>query len=169
MRTFLEYTLFFLILLVLQVFLFDNLSIWIYLAPLPYVALLVLLPPNTPHGALVAVGFCTGAILDLITGTGGLHAIASTFTGFVRPGIANLTMGKDFWRDSGGTLARRDIRSPKWLQYSALLTLLHCVVYFMFEALTWKYFGHTLIKIAVSSSATILLVWFAGLIYPMRK
>lgn len=169
MQRILEYMLFFAVLFLLQVFLFDNLSIWTYLAPLPYVALFVMLPLNIPHGWLILTGFCAGVILDFFTGTGGLHTIASTFTCFVRPVTVNITMGKDFWRDSGGTLSHREIKSWKWLRYAAVLTLLHCTVYFLFEALTWQYLIHTALKIAASSVVTILLVWFTGLIYPLRR
>jgi len=169
MHRILEYTLFFIALFLLQVFLFDNLSLSVYLAPLVYVSFLVLLPLNISHGLLVLIGFATGLILDVFTGTGGLHTIAATFTGFIRPGVVNLTMGKDFAKESGGVVTRRDIRSGKWLRYSAILTLLHCTVYFLFEALTWKYFGYTVLKIMLSSAFTVILVWFIGYIYPQRK
>lgn len=169
MPRFLEYTLFFVVLLLLQVFLFDNLSLWVYIAPLPYVAFLVMLPPNTGRGLLVFLGFVTGVVLDFMTGTGGLHTIASTFTGFARPGIVAVTMGKDFWRDSGDVITRGNIRSGKWMRCSALMVLLHCIVFFMFEALSFRYFGHTLLKIVMSSAVTVLLVWFTGLLYPLKR
>ena len=169
MHRILEYTIFYIALFLLQVFLFDNLSLSVYLAPLVYVSFLVMLPLNMKHGLLVIVGFVAGLILDIFTGTGGLHTIAATFTGFIRPGIVNITMGKDFSKESGGIVTRRDIKSSKWLRYSAILTLLHCAIYFMFEALTWKYFGYTLLKILLSSAFTVILVWFIGYIYPQRK
>ncbi len=164
-----EYSIFFAVLLLLQVFLFDNISISIYAAPLVYVALLVMLPFNTPHGLLVFIGFAVGIILDFFTGGGGLNTIAATFTGFIRPVVLNITMGRDFWREVGGTLTRGEIRSGRWLRYSALLVMLHCAVYFMFEALTWRYFGYTLLKIALSGMVTMIIVWFIGIIYPFNK
>lgn len=169
MRNFFKFTLLFAVLAVLQIFVFDNMRLWIYLALLPYVAFFVLLPLNIPHGWLIVIGFVAGAALDLLAGTGGLHAIASTFTGFVRPGVFNVTMGRDFWRDSGGALSRREIRSGKWFRYAALLTFLHCAVFFLFEAMTWRYFGHTALKIIIGSAGTIPLVWLAGLLYPVRR
>lgn len=169
MHRFFEYTLFFLVVLLLQVFVFDNLSLSVYVAPMAYLAFMALLPLNTPHGLLVVIGFAAGVLLDFFTGTGGLHTIAATFTGFVRPGIVNLALGKDFWRDAGGVLSRRELMSGKWFRYSALLSVLHCFVYFMFEALSWQYFGHTLLKIALSSLSTVAIVWFAAYLYSLRK
>ena len=169
MRKFLEYTLFFIILLVVQVMLLDNLNLSMYISPLAYVAFLVLLPLGTPHGLLVIIGFAAGVVLDFFLGTGGLHAIASTFTAFVRPGIMNLTLGRDFARDSSGVFTRREMLTPKWIRYTAVLTILHCAVYFLFEALTWKYFGLTLLKIVLSSVVTALIAIFIGAYYPVKR
>lgn len=56
----LPYLALFAVVVLLQVFLFDNLSISIYLNPLVYVAFIALLPLDTPPVVLLLSGLATG-------------------------------------------------------------------------------------------------------------
>ena len=56
----LPYISLFVVTVLLQVFLFDNLSISIYLNPLVYVAFVALLPLDTPPVVLLASGLAMG-------------------------------------------------------------------------------------------------------------
>lgn len=169
MREFLEYTLFFVILILLQVFVFDNITLSMYVTPLAYVAFLVMLPFNINSGLLLLLGLITGVVMDFFMGTGGLNTIASLFTAFARPGIINLVFGRDFVREGGGIFTRKDIISGKWFRYSCIVVFLHCLIFIFFETLSFAYIVHTLIKILFSSIITTLIVWFAGSVYPIRR
>ena len=57
----------------------------------------------------------------------------------------------------------------KWLRYAAATLALHCTVFFLFEAMTFKYFGFTLLRIAGSTVTTTLLVWFAASLLPTGR
>ena len=61
----LPYISLFVVTVLLQVFLFDNLSISIYLNPLVYVAFVALLPLDTPPVVLLASGLAMGVTMDL--------------------------------------------------------------------------------------------------------
>ena len=63
----LPYISLFVVTVLLQVFLFDNLSISIYLNPLVYVAFVALLPLDTPPVALLASGLAMGVTCLLYT------------------------------------------------------------------------------------------------------
>ena len=64
----LPYISLFVVTVLLQVFLFDNLSISIYLNPLVYVAFVALLPLDTPPVALLASGLAMGVTMDFAMG-----------------------------------------------------------------------------------------------------
>ena len=59
------YIVLFLILALLQIFLFDNLSISIYLCPLVYIGFIVLLPIDAPPVAPTTATVCPAAICRL--------------------------------------------------------------------------------------------------------
>lgn len=57
----------------LQVFLFDNLSISVYLNPLVYIAFIVLLPLDTPPVVLLGAGLALGVTMDGAMGAAGIN------------------------------------------------------------------------------------------------
>ena len=73
----LPYLALFAVVVLLQVFLFDNLSISIYLNPLVYVAFIALLPLDTPPIVLLLSGLATGVTMDLAMGAAGVNTIAT--------------------------------------------------------------------------------------------
>ena len=69
----LPYISLFVVTVLLQVFLFDNLSISIYLNPLVYVAFVALLPLDTPPVVLLASGLAMGVTMDFAMGAAGVN------------------------------------------------------------------------------------------------
>ena len=77
----------------LQVFLFDNLSVSIYLNPLVYIAFLALLPLDTKPVALLGAGLLLGVVMDYAMGAAGINTIATLLIAFLRPALVNLLFG----------------------------------------------------------------------------
>ena len=63
MYRFLEYTLLFVIVVLLQIFLFNNLNLSVYVNPLVYIAFVVMLPMEINRAALLLLGFLLGGCL----------------------------------------------------------------------------------------------------------
>ena len=61
----------------LQVFLFDNLSISIYLNPLVYIVFIALLPLDTLPVAVLGAGLVLGVTMDCVMGAAGINTIAT--------------------------------------------------------------------------------------------
>ena len=78
----------------LQVFLFDNLSISVYLNPLIYVAFIILLPLDTPPAVLLGAGLLTGVVMDASMGAAGLNTNAPLPVAFLRPVPPNPLRGR---------------------------------------------------------------------------
>lgn len=167
-KTVFEYIIFFVVLVLLQVFLFDNINLSIYISPLVYVAFIVMLPLNINHALLLLLGLVTGVAMDFFTGMGGLNTIACLATSFLRPAVLNLTIGKEVVREGGAPLPR-DLGMGRWLRYVSLLVLVHCIVFFGFEAMTLHYIVFTLLRMVCSAAVTIVLVWFTGMLYPGKS
>lgn len=152
----------------LQVLLFDNLNLSIYITPLAYIAFFVLLPINTPRLLFLILGLVMGVTMDMMMGTSGLNTIASLATGYLRPWMAAAMFGKDAEREGETPLPRTHGRG-KWLRYTALLTGLHCLLFFMFEAMSLHNLIFTLTRAVCSGAVTFAAIWFIGSIYPVRK
>lgn len=168
MNRFLEYTIFFVAVALLQVLLFDNLNLTIYVTPMVYVAFFVMLPIDTKPLTMLLLGLLMGIVMDILTGAGGLHSIASMATAFSRQVVINITLGRDASREAV-IPSPREFGFGKWMKYASLLVGIHCLVFFMFEAFTFHYIFFTLLRALCSSLATIVVVLFVAAIYPVRR
>ena len=71
-------------LVLLQIFLVDNISLSVYFHPLIYVAFIILLPLDTRPVWTVLLSAALGLIIDSMTGMCGLNVISTTAVGFLR-------------------------------------------------------------------------------------
>lgn len=168
MRRWIDYGFVFVVLVLLQIFLFDNLNISIYVYPIIYIGFIIILPMNINSALLLFLGFLTGLVVDFFSGTYGLNTIACVATCFVRPAVLNLTIGKDAARD-GGMLLPLSVGRAKWFRYALILVLVHCLVFFFFEAMTFRYIWFTLARTACSVVLTTVLIWFLAYLFPYGK
>ncbi len=74
-----------LILIPIQVFLLDHINIGGSVNPYIYVLFILLLPFETPGWLLLILAFLLGIIIDLFSGTMGMHASATVLMAFLRP------------------------------------------------------------------------------------
>ncbi len=148
----------------LQVFLFDNLAISIYLNPLVYIAFIALLPLDTPPVALLGAGLSLGVIMDYAMGTAGINTIATLLIAFLRPTLVNLLYGHDNAREGGIPSAAR-MGNRTFVHYLLLLTLLHHTVFFLLEALSWSRLPLTVLRILLSTALSTLLIWIIARIF----
>lgn len=152
----------------LQVYLFDNLSISIYLNPLVYIAFLILLPFETPPVVVLAAGLLSGVTMDFAMGAAGINTIATVFVAFLRPMLAGIVCGRETVRE-GGVPAPGRISAWDFVGYTLVITLIHHALFFSLEALSWVHLPHTLLRIVVSSAVTVVFVWFAARIFTVQS
>ena len=158
----LPYISLFVVTVLLQVFLFDNLSISIYLNPLVYVAFV-----DTPPVVLLASGLVMGVTMDFAMGAAGVNTIATLLVAFVRPALLRTLYTRDDLREGGvpcaGRLGRR-----VFLNYLIVLVLLHHAVFFSLEALSWMHVVRTLVRIVVSGAVSVAFIWIIARIFTAK-
>ncbi len=164
MRQIVDYALLLVAVIVLQVFLFDNLEIGVYLNPLIYMTFILLLPIETAPLTVLLLGLLTGVTMDAATGAAGLNTLSTLPVAFLRGGLLRLTCPKDAVTD-GGLPSERRLGRVGFVRYVALAVLLHSIVYFTMERATFDYFHLTLLRTLLSGAATVAFVWFASYIF----
>lgn len=163
----LPYLALFAVTVLLQVFLFDNLSISIYLNPLIYIAFILLLPLDTPHVVVLGAGLLLGVVMDYAMGAAGVNTISTLLIAFLRPWVIGLLYGRDDAREGGiPSPARLGLRV--FLNYLILMTLLHHVVFFSLEALSWSHAMHTLLRIVLSTVVSVAFIWIIARIFTAK-
>ncbi|WP_418991534.1 rod shape-determining protein MreD [Alistipes sp.] len=157
----------FLVTVLLQVFLFDNLTISIYLNPLVYVAFIALLPLDTPPVVVLLAGLAAGVAMDFAMGIAGVNTISTLLVAFMRGTLLSLLSRRDDLREGGvPSVARLGRRT--FLIYLVVLIVLHHAVFFLLEALSWAHLTHTLLRIAASSAVSTAFVWIIARIFTAK-
>ena len=150
---------------VAQLFLFDSVRVSIYFNPLAYIAFVALLPLNMRPVAVLLLGFATGVFVDFFEGTGGAHTAATLLTAYSRRWMMVITMGRDTVEEETAMPSTRLPGRAKFLRYIALLSGVHCLIFFSLEALTWDNYHLVLVKTAVSGLFTMLAVWIVSILF----
>ncbi len=142
------------ILTLLQILLFNNIQFSGYVNPYVYIMVILLLPAITPHWLLLIVSFVTGLIIDLFSGSPGMHTSATVLTGFSRPYVLRIISPRDGY-ESGPDLSMKDYGLRWFFIYTATIVLIHHTVLFYLEVFSFTGFFRTLLRILLSSIFTI--------------
>ena len=159
MQRYLSYVGMFIGVVLLQIFLIDNISLGIYFHPLIYVAFVILLPLGMQPVWVVLLSAMLGLTMDVMTGMCGLNVIATTATGFARIAIIGFTSGLNTGVDDTIPALYR-LPQKNLLTYIILMVLMHSIIYFVMESLSMAHMFHTLLRIVVSDVVAVVIVWY---------
>lgn len=110
----LQYAILFIVMVILQIFLFSRIGISVYVHPLVCIAFIVLLPMEIAPLALLGLGLLLGVTLDFFMATAGIHTVAALLAAFCRPALLNVLVGKDEVKDGGvpnvNRIRRQEVR-----------------------------------------------------------
>jgi rod shape-determining protein MreD len=157
----LKYSSWFLLLVLLQGLVFNNVLFWGYLNPYLYVLFILILPVNTDKALLLVACFALGACMDMFENSGGIHAAACTFIGFIRPIVLRILS-----RRQGAELNElrlKDLGLPTTAVYSIILIFLHHLLLFGLEAFKLSEIGLVMLRAIYSSLFTFALVMMVQL------
>ena len=164
MRQIIEYALLFLVLVLLQVFLFSNLELSVYLNPLIYIAFIILLPIETAPVLVLGLGLLMGLTMDVAMGAAGLNTLATLPVAFLHGALLRLTCSKDSVSD-GGVPSMRRLGVLGFTRYVVAAVVLHSIVYFTMECATFDYFHLTLLRTVVSGVVTVGVVFLTSQLF----
>ena len=160
------YIVLFLILALLQIFLFDNLSISIYLCPLVYIGFIVCCDRRSA-GCSAFSGFVDVRCDGLGDGGSGINTIATLPVAMLRRPLLQSVCGKEGIRE-GGIPSSIRLGQGGFLRYLAAMVVVHHFLFFMLESLSWAQLFHTLVRLVVSSAVTVGFIWLLARLFTTK-
>ena len=140
----------FIVVVLFQILVMDNVIISGYMVPYVYLIFLILMPFETPRWIVLVSGFLIGFGIDLYEHTLGIHTAASVLVAFVRPYILGILAPRDGYEPE--TFPRIHYYGFLWfLKYTLLLVFLHHFVLFFLEVFQLQDFLSTLLRVIMSS------------------
>jgi rod shape-determining protein MreD len=146
----LRFGLIFILLILLQVLLFNNIQFSGYVNPYVYIMFILLLPIEIPSWLLLLVCFATGLIVDFLSGSLGMHTSATVLSGFIRPYVLRIVSPRDGY-ESGSDPSMLFYGFRWFFLYTLLIVLIHHTALFYLEIFRFADFFRTLLRVLLSS------------------
>jgi hypothetical protein len=120
----------FVIFLLLQLLIFNNINLLGYLNPYPYVLFILLYPVNSNKSVLLLGSFALGILLDMFCNSGGIHTMASVILAYIRPSLFKFAFGLSYEYQ---TVKIADKITPERITLLLLAIFIHHFILFFFE------------------------------------
>jgi rod shape-determining protein MreD len=158
----------FLLLILLQVLVLDNVPFQGYIIPYVYVLFILLLPFQINKSMLLMLAFVTGLVIDVFGNTLGLHTAALVFVAFLRPGVLRFYFPR-LEADPNDEPGIAKLGFSGFLRYSFTLIVLHQFTLTFLELFSFRHFFNSLYEIALNAVVTTLVILVIELLFAKRK
>jgi rod shape-determining protein MreD len=157
----------FILLLAVQVVIFNNMNFLGYISPFPYVLFIILFPVNGNKYGLLVASFLLGFLMDVFSNSGGIHAMACLVLAYYRPYIFKFSFGLSYEYQ---TVKLNDVLSPERFSFILMSVVIHHFILFVFEAFQFNFFLDVFLRAILSSVFSIILcIIIIYLIKPNRR
>ena len=161
------YTMLTLVVLFVQVFVLNNLSISPLVAPMVYILLIVMMPIESSQWKMLGVGLLLGVAMDITMGTAGLNTLVTLPIAFFRrPLLYALTGLSPMSKEEGIPSVKR--LGMRFHRYFVIMIVLHSLLFYFAEWLSFDHFGILLLRILCSTLCSLLLDYIIIMLFMKR-
>ena len=157
----------FILLVLVQVLIIQNVNLTSYIILLPYVLVVLILPFETNRLLVLLISFLLGTSIDYFYDSSGLHASACTIMGFLRYYVLEYTEPRDGY-DVGASPTVEEMGLSWYLSYAGILIFAHHLFLFYLEVFRFDEFFRTLLRVILSSLGTFLLIYLIQFLFFSR-
>ncbi|MEN9908449.1 MAG: hypothetical protein RLZZ540_1598 [Bacteroidota bacterium] len=143
----------FILLLALQIVIFNNMTFLGFILPLPYILFIILYPVNSNKSALLFSSFLLGLTMDFFSNSGGIHATACVILAYYRPYLFKFAFGVSYEYQ---TIKLNEALTPERFSFILLAVIIHHFTLFILEAFQVSFIFDILIRTLLSTIFTII-------------
>jgi hypothetical protein len=158
----------FILLILFQVWVLDNISFGGFIIPYAYVLFILLLPFQINKSLMLLLAFGTGLVIDYFGNTLGLHASALVLLAFARPGVLRFYFPR-LETQPGDEPGIPKLGLMGFFRYALTLILLFQTALVFLEVFSFRHFFSLLGQAALGAVATTLAVTILDLLFSRRK
>lgn len=159
----------FLVFILVQVFVLDNIPpLHQFIVPIIYFLFILWLPFSISRFWLMVIGFFTGLSLDYFSMTPGLHAAACVLISYARPFVINVLTPKDTSEFNYREPSPKSMGWTPYLVYALVLTFLHNFYLVFLQWLSFGSFLDFLLKVLATTGISMLLIILTEILFPRR-
>jgi rod shape-determining protein MreD len=157
----------FILLLAVQIVIFNNIDLFGHINPYPYILFILLYPVNSNRAGLLFASFLLGLTMDLFSNSGGVHAMACLVLAYFRPSFFRFSFGLSYEYQ---TIKINERLSPERFSFILIAIITHHLVLFLMEFFKFIFIVDILLKTIITSIFTFIIsIIIIYLFKPTRK
>ena len=160
----------FMLFILVQVFVLDNIHLHQMVTPHLYFLFILWLPFNMNRILQLIIAFVFGFTLDSFNHNPGFNAAACVLIAYIKPHLVNLLIPQE---GADGNYEEPSIKSMggflPYFIYVAVLTIIHHTWLFLLQAWQFGNIWYFLIKIVVSTAISLLLIIITELLFVRKQ
>lgn len=156
----------FIALMIVQIYIFNNVNLFGYINPYPYVLFLLVFPFTANRALYIFIAFLTGLTMDMFGNSGGVHAAACLFLAYLRPVALRFSFGVSYEYNA---IKLSKVSFYERFIFISIMVLIHHLVLFLLEVFNISNILYTLNKTLVTSIFTIILCLTFNILFSSRN
>lgn len=157
----------FVFMILIQVFILNNILFLGYVNPYLYIMFIFLYPLNKNRFVFLFLAFLLGLIIDFFSDSGGIHAFSTLFIAYIRLFFVRVYFNKfevdfPFFRLNLEPFGKR-------FNYVVTLTVIHHFILFSFANFSFQNFSNVLTNTIYSSIFTLILYFLVTFIFSKKQ
>ena len=157
----------FVLLVITQVLIFNNLNFLGFINPMVYVIFFYWYPIKRNRAIFMLTAFLLGLVIDVFSDSLALNALASVTIAYARPAIMRFCFGVNY---DFQNFSFKNTTKVQRITFLALLILFHHLIFFSFEILSIAHILLILKKVFATGTVTLILcVLFSSLFSPKSE
>jgi rod shape-determining protein MreD len=144
----------FFLLLTAQIVIFNNIDLFGYINPFPYILFIILYPVNGNKPMLIISSFLLGITMDLFSNSGGVHAASCLILAYSRPYIFKFAFGLSYEYQ---TVKINDVLTPERFSFLLIAVIIHHFSLFILEVFQLSSLWDILLRTILGTIFTLLM------------
>ena len=144
----------FFLLLTAQIVIFNNIDLFGYINPFPYILFIILYPVNGNKPMLIISSFLLGITMDLFSNSGGVHAASCLILAYSRPYIFKFAFGLSYEYQ---TVKINDVLTPERFSFLLIAVIIHHFSLFILEVFQLSSLWDILLRTILGTLFTLLM------------
>lgn len=156
----------FVLLILVQVLIFNNLNFFGYINPMVYILFLYWYPIKEKRALFILLSFLLGLMVDWFSDTMAIHAAATVTIAYLRPTIMRFCFGVNYEFQN---FKLTNTTKAQQITFLALLIIIHHLIFFTLEIFSFENTLLILKKVFSISLATLLLCLLLSSLFSVNK
>ena len=146
----------FFLLILIQVFVLNNIRFLGFINPYIYILFIFMLPVKFPRWLSLILAFIIGIIIDAFSNTYGIHAFSAVIIAFLRNPVINIFTSIEEGANPVPSFYTFGVAA--FIKYIITLVIIHHTTFFFLEIFGFENIGQTLLKIILNAFVTIVII-----------